>query len=67
MERKLNVIESRCPKNHKCPAINICPVNALTQENFEAPKIDYEKCIRCGRCANFCPKKALVLKDIEEN
>lgn len=66
MERKLNIIESRCLKNHKCPAVNICPVNALTQENFEAPKIDYEKCIRCGRCASFCPKKALVLKEIEE-
>jgi len=67
MERKLNVIENRCPKNHKCPAIEICPVNALTQENFEAPKIDYEKCIRCGRCASFCPKKALVLNDIKES
>ena len=24
--------------------------------------IDEEKCIRCGKCSNFCPKKALVLE-----
>ena len=36
-------------------------LGALTQEGFEAPKIDYEKCIKCGKCSNFCPRKALVL------
>ena len=25
-------------------------------------QIDYDKCIRCGKCSNFCPKKALVLE-----
>ena len=32
MERKLNIIEEKCPKNHKCPAVNVCPVGALSQE-----------------------------------
>ena len=36
--------------------IENCP-----QKDFEAPKINYEKCINCGKCSNFCPKKALVL------
>lgn len=62
MERKLEIITENCPQNHKCPAVNVCPVGALSQNEFEAPKTDYEKCIRCGKCSNFCPKKALVLK-----
>lgn len=62
MERKLKVIVERCPKNHACPAINVCPVGALSQEGFDAPKVDHEKCIKCGKCSNFCPKMALVLE-----
>ena len=59
---KLEIIKENCPQNHKCPAVSVCPVGALSQNGFEAPKIDYTKCIRCGKCSNFCPKKALVLK-----
>lgn len=62
MEKQLKIIVDNCPQNHKCPAVNICPVGALSQENFEAPKIDDDKCIRCGKCSNFCPKKALQLQ-----
>lgn len=62
MEKKLNIIVEKCPQNHKCPAVKVCPVGALSQEKFEAPKIDYEKCIRCGKCSNFCPKQALRLE-----
>lgn len=62
MERKLEIITENCPQNHKCSVVNVCPVENLSQNEFEAPKIDYEKCIRCGKCSNFCPKKALVLK-----
>ena len=62
MEKKLKIIVENCPQNHKCPAVNVCPVGALTQENFEAPKINHEICIKCGKCSNFCPKYALVLE-----
>ena len=62
MERKLKILIENCPQNHKCPAVAICPVNALSQNGFEAPVIDENKCIRCGKCSNFCPKKALVLE-----
>lgn len=63
--KKLKVIIEKCPQNHKCPAVKICPVNALSQKGFAAPIVDYDKCIKCGKCANFCPKKALVLEDIK--
>ena len=62
MERKLKILIENCPQNHKCPAVDICPVNALSQNGFGVPVIDENKCIRCGKCSNFCPKKALVLE-----
>ena len=62
MEKKLKIIGEKCPKDHKCPAVSVCPVGALSQEGWEAPTIDHEKCIKCGRCANFCPKRALILQ-----
>lgn len=61
MEKRLEIIVEKCPQNHKCPAVQVCPVGALTQKDFEAPKINHEKCIKCGKCAKFCPKKALTL------
>ena len=62
MNKLLKIRIENCPKNHKCPAVNVCPVGALSQKDFEAPKINYVKCIRCGKCSSFCPKKALVLE-----
>ena len=64
MEEKLHVIKVRCPQNHKCPAIRVCPVDALSQIRRKAPTVDQEVCIGCGKCSKFCPMGALVL--IEE-
>lgn len=61
MNKKLIIETENCPQNHVCPAVKICPVGALSQDGFNAPTIDYAKCIACGRCSNFCPKKALLL------
>ena len=60
--KKLKINIEKCPQNHKCPAVKICPVGDLSQKDFMAPVIDEEKCIRCGKCSNFCPKQALVLE-----
>ncbi len=60
--KQLKVVTDRCPQNHPCPSVRVCPVGALTQSGFSAPKVNEEKCIRCGKCSNFCPKKALVLE-----
>lgn len=57
----LKVDEVRCPQNHPCPSVPVCPVEALSQKGVAAPNVDMEKCIRCGKCVNFCPKKALAL------
>ena len=62
MKKKLEIVVKNCPQNHKCPAVEICPVGALLQKDFEAPTIDYNKCISCGKCSNFCPKNALTLR-----
>ena len=62
MSKMLTLIKSNCPQNHPCPAVRVCPVGALSQNNFEAPVIDHSKCIKCGKCSDFCPKKALVLQ-----
>lgn len=62
MKKTLTINKANCPQNHRCPAVNVCPVGALSQQGFSAPEIDYGKCIACGKCSNFCPKKALILK-----
>lgn len=62
MAKILTLIKDNCPQNHPCPAVRVCPVGALTQNGFNAPSIDHDKCIKCGKCSNFCPKKALVLQ-----
>lgn len=61
--KKLCVIVEKCPQNHPCPSVKVCPVGALEQNEFAAPTVNLDNCIRCGKCANFCPKKALVLCD----
>jgi ferredoxin len=54
-------IDSRkCPQNHPCPAIAVCPVKAISQKGFGLPEIDNGKCINCGKCTSFCPKKAFI-------
>lgn len=62
MIKILTLIKENCPQNHPCPAVKVCPVGALSQIDFNAPNIDHDKCIKCGKCSNFCSKKALVLQ-----
>ena len=56
---KIDVIAERCPQNHSCPSVNVCPFGALTQEGFNAPIVNEEKCTGCGKCVRFCPRGAL--------
>ena len=38
---------------------DICPVDAIDykcdREGFWYPKVDYDKCIKCGKCLRTCP------------
>lgn len=56
---KVKVDPSRCPQDHPCPLIRICPAGAISQEGYSAPVIDHEKCLSCGRCVISCPYKTL--------
>ena len=62
MEKKLNIVVEHCPQNHKCPAVKVCPVGALSQKGFEAPKIDYDKCIGFARKRRWCWRRVLILE-----
>ena len=59
----VKVIVSRCPQNHPCPSVKVCPFGALVQEGFKAPTVLEDECIKCGKCSDFCPKQALVLNE----
>lgn len=60
---ELYVDLSRCPQNHPCPSVPICPANALSQQGYAAPDIDGGACVSCGRCVASCPKKALRFRE----
>jgi Fe-S-cluster-containing hydrogenase component 2 len=57
------VNKARCPQNHPCPAIRVCPVGALSQKGFGLPVVDEEKCTDCAQCTMYCPMGALIMKD----
>lgn len=59
--RTLIVKKNRCPQNHACPSIKVCPTGALSQKGYSAPEVDMNKCIECGKCVKFCPMRALSL------
>ncbi|HBF88975.1 MAG TPA: 4Fe-4S ferredoxin [Bacteroidales bacterium] len=50
------VNENYCPKSHHCPTLSVCPSGAIIQDSpYSAPKIDNEKCTKCGKCVRTCP------------
>lgn len=55
----LTIDKNLCPQNHRCPLIAICHTQAITQQGYELPKIDAEKCIECEQCVKYCGKKAV--------
>jgi Fe-S-cluster-containing hydrogenase component 2 len=59
----LVVYPERCVKDHKCSAVALCPAGALSQKGFDAPDVDKEACIVCGKCAQRCPHAALVIEE----
>jgi ferredoxin len=62
--KKLRVSKSRCPQNHPCPSIRVCPTGALSQKGYAAPVVDDDKCISCGKCVRFCPMRAISLEKV---
>lgn len=55
----IKVLERKCPQNHRCPSLKVCPTKALTQQGNKAPVVDEETCTDCGACVRSCPMGAL--------
>lgn len=56
---QITVDKNKCPQNHPCPSVRVCPVGALEQSGFAAPIVNEEKCIKCKKCVFFCPMGAI--------
>ena len=52
-------VNNRCPQNHRCPLLGACPTKAITQIGYGLPKIDQNKCIKCGLCVMYCAYRAI--------
>lgn len=37
------------------PCENACPVGAIAKDEDGHARIDFDKCISCGKCASACP------------
>lgn len=61
--KELVVINRRCPQNHPCPSIRVCPAGALKQTGYSAPVVDRNLCTGCGKCVRFCPMGAIQLQE----
>jgi ferredoxin len=48
-----------CPANHRCPLINICPMDAISQINNGLPIINEDTCAGCMDCIGYCPLDAV--------
>lgn len=56
----ITVKKEKCPQNHSCPAVKVCPVGAISQKGYSAPAIDMDKCISCMKCTRYCPMGAIT-------
>lgn len=64
-------IKSVLPKENMCTGCTACasscPVNAIDMiednKGFKYPKINMDKCIKCGKCQKVCPVYNKKLKD----
>ena len=58
----ISINAQKCPQNHRCPLLNICPAGAITQQGIGLPEVDQAKCTNCGKCTRYCGMGAMQLK-----
>jgi Fe-S-cluster-containing hydrogenase component 2 len=63
--KKAVIDTKKCDRSPFCPVKRICPVKAVEQKggffSKEAPKVDHELCIGCGKCVAVCPMRAVKM------
>lgn len=60
--KSIVVKANRCPQNHSCPSVRVCPTGALYQKGFKAPEVNLSKCTKCGKCTKSCMMRAIVFE-----
>ena len=46
------------------PCVEVCPKDAVTLDRTNGrSRIDQDKCIRCGQCANVCAYHAIIIQE----
>jgi len=65
-DQRIFVDKRRCPENHPCPSVRVCPVNALSQKGYAAPKVNMKACVKCGKCVRYCPMGAIRVVSVSE-
>ena len=72
-ELRMHINSTKCKECGKCaeacpygaivhlerPCKKVCPVNAISYDEYGFCKIDEEKCIHCGHCIHSCPFGAI--------
>ncbi len=57
-EKQVRITDS-CQGCISHPCMNVCPKDAIYLDKFKRCHIDQDKCIRCGKCYNQCPYRAI--------
>lgn len=60
---ELHVDPDRCPQNHACQLVAICPAQAISQQGQALPVIDGGLCFECEICSMACPLGAVAVTE----
>ncbi|NLI92710.1 MAG: 4Fe-4S binding protein [Peptococcaceae bacterium] len=66
MKKIAYVNPNLCDRSPGCPAIKVCPSQALSHKragmfSYDATMADPEKCTGCAKCLNNCPGGAIKM------
>lgn len=67
--KKGPVVIIECIEEIPCNiCVDACPNKAISKETLTAiPKVDFNKCVGCGRCVMICPGLAIFVIDISRD
>ena len=59
----VSIIKARCPQNHPCPAVRVCPGRRADPEGVRRARGRSGNLHRLRKCVRACPRGALVFKE----